>query len=416
MLRMFLRKKQGAALVVSALLVLVLTMPTFAQGTTITFLTPPWGVPPDEAALTAFEEASGITVEIQSVQSADLFSRVQVAAASGQAAADVIFLTEEAPSNIVATGNMLALNDLIAATADLDLSDFNKVDFWTQDGQTYGIPTYLQLVMMDYNTARLAEGGFDAAPTTWAELTDMARALKEQGVDEYPIALGAIDWSWYLIALSMGDPMFDADLNPVFADEGSKAREAMNLLLSYFSDELISPEILAGSITQHSLFWSGVGTFHQGWQGSIAVGNNPETSQQAPNVAYLPLPEVGNTWSFPAAIGISANSANAEAAWEFIQWYVAPEQQEAIYNAFGLYPSRTSVAAALNDAGVIAGYDAILAQSDRINELPRYTLWWGPFTQSVSETILQAAQTGMSGDEVIDALAESWNDLRSEYE
>ncbi|MBN8639697.1 MAG: carbohydrate ABC transporter substrate-binding protein [Anaerolineae bacterium] len=416
MLRMFLRKKQRAALVVSTLLILVLTMPTFAQGTTITFLTPPWGVPPDEAALTAFEEASGITVEIQSVQSADLFSRVQVAAASGQAAADVIFLTEEAPSNIVATGNMLALNDLIAATADLDLTDFNKVDFWTQDGQTYGIPTYLQLVMMDYNTARLAEAGFDAAPTTWAELTDMARALKEQGVDEYPIALGAIDWSWYLIALSMGDPMFDADLNPVFADEGSKAREAMNLLLSYFSDELISPEILAGSINQHSLFWSGVGTFHQGWQGSIAVGNNPDTSQQAPNVAYLPLPEVGNTWSFPAAIGISANSANAEAAWEFIQWYVAPEQQEAIYNAFGLYPSRTSVGAALNEAGVIAGYDAILAQSDRINELPRYTLWWGPFTQSVSETILQAAQTGMSGDEVIDALAESWNDLRSEYE
>ncbi len=416
MLQMLVRKKQGVALLVSALLVIVLTMPTFAQGTTITFLTPPWGVPPDEAALTAFEEATGITVEIQSVQSADLFSRVQVAAASGQSAADVIFLTEEAPSNIVATGNMLSLNDLIAATPDLDLSDFNKVDFWTQDDQTYGIPTYLQLVMMDYNTARLAEAGFDAAPSTWAELTEMATALKGQGIDEYPIALGAIDWSWYLMALSMGDPMFDADLNPVFADDGSKAREAMNLLLSYFSDELISPEILAGSITQHSLFWSGVGTFHQGWQGSVAVGNNPDTSQQAPNVAYLPLPEVGNTWSFPAAIGISANSPNAEAAWQFIQWYVAPEQQTAIYNAFGLYPSRTSVAAELNDTGVIVGYDAMVAQGELTNELPRYTLWWGPFTQSVSETILQAAQTGMSGDEAIDLLAESWNDLRSEYE
>lgn len=74
------------------------------------------------------------------------------------------------------------------------------------------------------------------------------------------------------------------------------------------------------------------------------------------------------------------------------------------------------VAAELNDTGVIAGYDAIVAQSELTNELPRYTLWWGPFTQSVSETILEAAQTGMSGDDAIDLSAESWNDLRSEYE
>ena len=38
--------------------------------------------------------------------------------------------------------------------------------------------------------------------------------------------MGAINWSWWLIALSMGDPMFDDELNPVFADDGSKAREA----------------------------------------------------------------------------------------------------------------------------------------------------------------------------------------------
>jgi ABC-type glycerol-3-phosphate transport system substrate-binding protein len=235
-------------------------------------------------------------------------------------------------------------------------------------------------------------------------------------VDEYPIALGAIDWSWYLIALSMGDPMFDADLNPVFADEGSKGREAMALLLSFFSDGLISPEILAGSINQHGLFWSGIGTFHQAWQGSVAVGNNPETSKQAPNVEYLVLPEAGNTWGFPAAIGIDANSPNAAEAWQFIQWYVGAENQIAIYNAFGLYPSRTSVAEQLNADGKIAGYEAILEQSNHINELPRYTLWWGPFTQGVSEAILEAAQSGISADDVIDGLAQDWNDLKAEYE
>src|SRR5438309_450851 len=95
--------------IVSALLIAAIaftfTGPARAQGKKITFLTPPWGVPPNQDALKAWEDKSGITVEIQSVQTADLFSRVQVSAASNQPAADVIFLTEEAPSNVIATGN-----------------------------------------------------------------------------------------------------------------------------------------------------------------------------------------------------------------------------------------------------------------------------------------------------------------------
>ncbi len=318
-----------------------------AQDTTISFLAPPWGVPPSEEALNAFMAESGITVEIQSVQMADLFSRVLVSAAAGEAPADVIFITEEGPSNVVATGNMLPLNDLLEM-GDLDADDFEKLDFWTVDGDVFAIPTYLQLVMMDYNSARLAEAGYDAPPTTWAEVDEMSRAIRDAGVDDHPIAMGSINWSWWLIALSMGDPMFDDDLNPVFADEGSKAREAMSMLFTWFADELISPEILAGG-SQHSLFWAGTGVFHQGWQGSVVRGN-AESSLQAPNVEYMVLPEVGNTWSFPAGIGISVDSENVEAAWKFIKWYVGDQNMTDIWNAFGLYPSRISISSALNES------------------------------------------------------------------
>ena len=407
-------KKSPIVMAMVALL-LLLSFTVTAQDTTITFLTAPWGVPPDEEALNAFTAETGITVEIQSVQTADLFSRVQVAAATGQAPADVIFLTEEAPSNIVATGYLMSLNEFLDR-GELDTDDIEKIDFWTVDGEVQAITTYLQLVMMDYNSEKLAEAGFEEVPTTWAELYDMAVAARDAGIDDNPIAMGAIDWSWYLMALSMGDPMFDEDLNPVFADEGSKAREAMGLLLRFFEEELISPEILAGSITQHNLFWSGTGVFHQGWQGSVRVGNNPEVSQQAPNVEYLVLPEEGNTWSFPAAIGISANSENPEAAWEFIKWYVSEQNQTDIYNAFGLVPSRTSVQEALAEAGDILGFEAIQEQSMHVHELPRYALWWGPFTDVVTESILEAAQTGTSADDVIDSLADEWNDLRTEFE
>ncbi len=389
--------------------------PTVAQDTTISFLTPSWGVPPSEDALNAFMEESGITVEIQSVQMQDLFSRVQVASAAGEAAADVIFITEEGISNVVATGNMLPLNDLLD-NGDLDLDDFEYLDFFAIDGDRYAVPSYLQLVMMDYNKAKLAEAGYDAPPTSWAEFDEMARAAKDADVDEHPIAMNAINWSWWIIALSKGDPMFDEDLNPVFADEGSKAREAMAQLYTWFEDELISPELLAGSINQHAIFWSGVGVFHQGWQGSVRVGNNPDVSVQAPDVAYMVMPEVGNTWNLHAGIGISVDSENVEAAWEFIKWYVGDQNMIDIYNAFGLYPSRISVSSALNEAGAIEGYDEMAAQDMHVIDLPRATLWWGPWSAAVSEQIREGVVSGVPPDDVIDALAEEWNALKAEYE
>jgi multiple sugar transport system substrate-binding protein len=405
----------------AAILALALAVPAggaMAQdGATITMLTPSWGVPPDADLLAAFEEESGITVEIiggEGVALDKLFTDVVTASATGQAAADVIFLTEEAPSNVVAIGGVEDISDLVEA-AGTDLSEFEQVEFW-QDGEAlYGLPVYSQLVMMDYNAARLAEGGFDAPPATWAEFTEQARSLQEQGIDPNPISAKADDWTWYILSLSSGDPMFDDDLNPVFADEGSKAREGMATLLTWVEEELISPGIISNETTQHANFWAGNGVFHQGWQGSLALGNG-ENSAQAPDVEYMLLPDEHFTWSFPAALGIGTGSENREAAYEFIEWYTSPENQTAYYNNVGLYPSRPAVAEELNAAGVIQGYDVIVDQSQYLNELPRQALWWGPFANAVDEEILIGIENGSSADEIIDALADEWNSLKSEYE
>ena len=56
-------------------------IPISIHAAKITFLTPSWCVPPDKALLESFQKESGITVEIQSVQNKDLFSRIQIAAA-----------------------------------------------------------------------------------------------------------------------------------------------------------------------------------------------------------------------------------------------------------------------------------------------------------------------------------------------
>lgn len=382
--------------------------------TTITFLTPPWGVPPDKPMLDAFTKATGITVQTISVPNAEVYSKAQVASAAGRAPADVIFLSEEAPSFIVAPGYLEPLDAYIAKSPDLRPNDLERMDFWKRDGKQQGITTYVQLVMMDYNAKRAAAAGISNPPARWDELVADAKQIKAKGVDQYPISMGAIDWSWYLIALSMGDPMFDASLTPVFANAGSPSRAAMATFLGMFKDGLISPDLLT-KVTPHDTFMAGVGVFHQSWQGAHAVMNNPKISKQAPDVRYMLLPDKHYTWSLDAAIGISKFSRNKDAAWQFITWYVSPDSQQAIFKAVGLVPSRVSVQQALNKAGAIQQYDLLVEQSKYVHQLPRYATWWGPWTQFVTEEIRRATQGSEGADAAIDSIAKKWSELKAQY-
>ncbi len=416
---------KGNTFLLVLLFLLSITVVLYAGGTkekapgkvkavSITFMTPPWGVPPDKEALKAFEAKSGIKVEVISLPMEQLYSKVQVATSAGQKPADVIFLSEEAPSFIIAPGFVAPLNDLINSDKSLNLKDFDRLDFWTVKGEVYGLPSYVQMVMMDYNKKKLEEAGFSKPPRTWEELREEAIKIKKEGIDQYPIAFGAIDWSWYLISLSMGDPMFDANYNPVFSKKGSKARKAMQLLLDFFKEGLITPAMLSET-TPHAIFMGGTGVFHQSWQGAYVLMNNPKSSKQAPNVRYMLLPDVGNTWSLDAALGISSKCKNKKAAWEFIKWYVGKTNQVAIFNAFGLIPARRSIQEYLNKEGKIAQYDVLKEQAKHVHQLPRYVTWWGPWSSKVTENIRKGIQGNLSGDEVIDAIAKEWNSLKAQY-
>lgn len=406
------------SIVFALALIIALMLPTLGRGgaaQTITFITAPWGVPPDQALFKGFQDRTGITVQVISAPSAEMYTKVQVASSSRRAPADVIFLTEEAPSFVVAPGYMEPLDAFVAKSPDLNVGDIERMDFWTIGGKVQGITTYVQLVMMDYNAKRLQAGGFNKPAATWDELRRQSLALKQKGVDPYPLALGAIDWSWFLMSLSAGDPMFDGSLNPVFSNSGSPARTAMTRLIGFFaSDKVITPDLLT-KVTPHDVFMGGTGVYHQAWQGSLAVMNNAKISKQAPDVQYLLMPDQHYTWSLDAAIGLSRFSGKKDAGWEFIKWYVSPENLRAIYKAVGLVPSRSSLQRALNSEGAIQGFDVMVEQAKYVHQLPRTAKWWGPWTQSVTEAIRKATQGQLTSDAAVDAVAKRWNELKAQY-
>lgn len=384
-------------------------------GATISYLTPPFAVPPDSKALAKFEKNTGITVEVRNTPLTQMATKIQVATATHRAPADVIWLTPESPSTVVAAGDLMPLDSLVAKTPGLNKSDIQQLDFWRYNGSLYGINGYVQLVMMDFDAKRLKRAGFSSPPTTWNQLHQEALAIKRKHVDTYPISMSIVDWSWYILAQSMtGTPLFDQHDNPTFTARNSVGRKALKTLVQWYREGLISPSLLS-SPEPHASYEGGVGTFHQSWEGALSVMNNPKISKHAPNVRYMLIPEHHFTWTFPGGIGISKYSPNQDAAWKFIQWFVSPAQQKAIYNSYGLFPSRTSVQHALNRAHQIEGYGVVKQQARYVHELPRYVKWWGAFTTYVSDQLRQAAAKTESPDTAIDNIASKWKSLRSQY-
>ena len=376
---------------------------------TITFLAPPWAVV-DEASLKAWTNKTGITVQTISVPNEQVYQKVGLSLASQQSPADVIFTSEEGPSFIVSAGALEPLDAYIARDqAAVNPTDIARLDFWNRDGKQYGLTAYLQSILLDYNAKKFAAGGLTAMPKTWDEFLADAEKLKSSGADPKPIAFAGTSWAWYLMSLSMGDKLFDDQLQPTFNAAGSPARKAMAMFVKMYQDGLISPDQLTAR-DPHAVFGGGVGTLHQSWLGADAVWNNPATSKQAPDVKYMTIPEGNTTWAFDAAIGIGKYSKNKDCAWEFLKYYLDTANQNHLFNTFGLFPARTSVIKTLTDAGKIVQPEVQL--SPKIVYLPRFEKYWGQWDSFVTETVRQALQGQITSDQAIDAIAAKWAELK----
>jgi multiple sugar transport system substrate-binding protein len=377
----------------------------------VTFLTPPWGVPPDAAAFTDFQTKAGFQVEVQSVPSEQLTSKVQTASSAGTAPADVIFFGLTAVPDMVVPGYLAPLDEYMGK---LDTKDFNHMDQWIYKGKQYAVDSYVQLVMLDYNQKRLQAAGFTNPPTTFAELDQMAKTIKQKGVDEYPISMGGFWLSWVLISLALGDPMFDDNLNATFGAAGSKAQDGMATLLRWFnSDKLISPDLINHG-TPHDVFQAGIGVFHQSWQGALAVMNNPKNSKQAPDVRYMLLPDTHTCFSSDAGVGISAFSKAKSAAWQFVEWYTGADNQKAIWDAYGLVPSRTSAWDQLNQAGKVEQFDVQQEQAKYNKNFPLSAPWMTQWQTFFDETLRKGIQGNQDAATIVSTVAKEWDRLKAQ--
>ncbi len=378
----------------------------------LVYITPSWGAPSEEL-VAKFEAETGIKVEVSTLKDEDLRNKVMQAAGGKVNPADVIFVGISHLGTFAASGILADLEGLVSQeTFDRTIGS----DFFVVNGTSYAVPIYQQMVMIDYDKATLEQIGKTASDMkTWDDLENAAIQMKEEGIYEYPLAMAVRHWPYYLIALSTGSTLFAEDGTPLFDDPSDPAYDAYKRLTGWFEKGLITPERLT-SPNAHPSFWAGDATFHQAWQGSLAIANDPERSKVAPNADYLLLPEQHYTWSLPAGLAVSSYTEYPKAAEKFIEFMLTEEAQLFCYEANGMFPAEKSVYKSLGDQGLIDGWETMSKQSEYVVPLPYATPWFGEFETELKNSLLRVARGEVDADTAIAELGKFTRELQKEYE
>lgn len=281
------------------------------------------------------EQHPGVDVNLEFVSYEALHNKIVTAAAAGVEGYDVVLFDVIWPAEFAEYGVLRDLTDKIPQ----DMIDAVVPGAWTtvmSDGHYYGIPWILDTEYLFYNQAMLEEVGFDAPPSTWAELLSQARALKEQGIVEYPIV-----WSWgqaealitdYTTLLSAYGGDFFEEGEPVFQQGGGL--EALQFMVTSLEEGLSNPastESLEEDVRR--IFSSGEAAFALNWTYMYNLANDPAESQVAGQVGVVPAPGVKGVSEISAmngsmALGVTANSEHPELAYEYIKYLTSQPVQE----------------------------------------------------------------------------------------
>ena len=336
------------------------------ESTEITLMIPDWGAPTEEM-LAEFKAETGISVKVLPTAWDDTKNKISIAAAGKKAVADVV---EVDWSWVGEFGEADWLEPL--EVDDALKADMPTISTFSVGDKVLAIPYSNDYRIAYYNTMHFEKAGIGEEPTTYNEVYEAVKAIKEAGVAEhpYPLVLTAEEkastgliWTAY----TMNDVVFNADgtLNE------ASVKEALNFYDKLIKEDLIDPaDKTADGGKTYERLTNGTASFLTGPTSYIANVENPEKSKVVGEVVSVLMPgKTGNakhTMALPEALGITKFSKNKENARKFIDWYTSAEVQEKLNEELGNLPTRNSVLEKLVNDGKIENAGAMLDQAKLI--------------------------------------------------
>ena len=169
---------------VALLVLLCLTLPVFAQGTSeqakpeirVLLANHPYGELL-KTKIPEFEAQTGITVNYESLQESQLTNKLTTEFATNSSTVDV-FMTRP-----LQEGLMFIKNGWYKGLNNYDFSDYptNTVDIGRKDGVAYIVPLVTEWQVLYYRKDLLKKAGL-SVPTNFMELEAAAKAMNKGGV------------------------------------------------------------------------------------------------------------------------------------------------------------------------------------------------------------------------------------------
>jgi multiple sugar transport system substrate-binding protein len=320
------------------------------------------------------------------------------------------------PAQFAANGWILDLSDRFPE-GERDQFLPAPIEANTYQGRIYGVPWYTDAGMLYYRSDLLEESGFFEPPRTYDELKDIARRVQQdsgtengfvfQGANYEGGVVNALEYIWN----SGGEVLDPSDPTRVTIDSPEAIR-GLQIERSMIEDG-ISPEGVTQYKEQESAttFLNGDAVFMRNVPRMYALASDPNESRIDPQqigVAALPVAEEGSRsysnlggWNF----FINAASENQDAAWEFIRFMSAPEQQK--YRAIegSVIPTRQEL---LEDQEILDTVPVIALGRDAIqNTRPRpVSPYYSDMSLRMAEQFNSSLQGNVSPEDAVRTLQE----------
>ncbi|WP_273129563.1 ABC transporter substrate-binding protein [Metabacillus sp. HB246100] len=293
------------------------------------------------------EENPNVTIKFKSSETAEHHDALFTALSAGSGAPDIAMLEVDQFDRFKAAQDRFEnLYDLGAKDVQDQYLDWKWNAGENAEGDfLFGLPTDIGPKALYYRSDVFEEAGLPTEPAEVEALINTPEAFKEAGLQVKEKTGKPFVDSIEMAYRAYLDPAVESYLNPegevIIDKEGSSVKKAYD-----YAVELNEAGIV-GKFEMWSPEWSNAvntGEFAAelgaGWLKGWMEGNAPDASGNF-RVATLPT-EFAANWG-GSYIAIPSETENAQAAYDFVEWLVSPENQLKSFQSNGLFPSAPAV-------------------------------------------------------------------------
>lgn len=281
-----------------------------------------------QAFVDAYNKDHATQIKLTIIPTDDYQAKVGAAAGSKSLpdlfASDVVFVP-----NYTSQGLYMDITDRIDGLEHADDLAQSHIKTGTLEGKKYVVPHTMDLSVLFYNKDLYAKAGLDPekGPASLAEFDQHARAVDKLGGDVSGTYFGGNCGGCMVFT---GFPWIWGSGQSVLNEEGTssnlastEAKEVYKTYRGLAADGIAGP----GTTDETGATWTAPFA-----DGKIGVMPMPSTTlgTMPASTGVAPIPGVNggeSTFVGGDAIGISATSKNADAAWDFLQWTLSDEAQ-----------------------------------------------------------------------------------------